>query len=59
MFFLGDFLVFFGVDVCFWFKNGDLARPYAQVVVKNREKVGKIRKKSEEMRHIWRDMCQL
>ena len=39
--FLGVFLVFFGVDVCFYVKNKDLARPYAQVVVENREKIGK------------------
>ena len=41
VFFLGVFLVFSGVDVCFWFKNGDLARPNAQVWAKNREKIGK------------------
>ena len=47
--FLGVFLVFFGVHLCFWLKNRDLARPYAQVVVKNREKIGKSCQKFAEM----------
>jgi hypothetical protein len=51
--------VFFRGDVCFCVKNADLARPYAQVVVKNRGKIGKSCQKFAKTRRIWRDMCQL
>jgi len=37
--FWGIFLGFFGGYLCFLFKNGDLARPSAQVYPKNGEKV--------------------
>ena len=54
----GVFLGFFGVYLCFWVKNGDSARPYAQVWAKNGEKVVKIRKKSVKIRKNAREIRQ-